>query len=164
MRRLERASFSLCLIAVGLTLSPAAADEPPRSSAAVVAAVAGPIVATHHRANAPADEYFGRFKMSILGVRNVVSDIDARADDAAADAARNLCHKLTLAEDALRDWHAKYPDDTWLPKLGYTMLADYQKLDADLIDDEAQVARLHAIDLATWLEEAYPNFAVAPEK
>jgi hypothetical protein len=101
--------------------------------------------------------------MSVLGVRNVVTHIDARADETADDAARRWCHRLTLAEDALRDWYAKYPDDTWIPELGYAMLVDYRKLGAALFfDDEANVATLHAIDLESWLSSTYPLHAPAP--
>jgi hypothetical protein len=118
--------------------------------------------AVHHGAKAPADEYFGRLKMSILGVRNTIADADARADSVATDAAQNLCHKLTLAEDALRDWHAKYPDDTWIPKLGYALLKDYEKLDAVIAADDFRDASVHAIDLSGWLEATYPDSEFAP--
>jgi hypothetical protein len=113
-------------------------------------------------AKAPADEYFGQFKMSILGVRNVVTDIDARADTAAEDAARGMCHKLMLAENALRDWQAKYPDDNWIPKLGYAMLKDYEKVDTAIVADDSHLASVHAVDLAAWLDITYPNSEFAP--
>jgi hypothetical protein len=70
----------------------------------------------HRGAKAPADEYFGRLKMSILGVRYVINVVDYRAENATDDDARDLCHKLMLTEDALRDWQAKYPDDAWIPR------------------------------------------------
>jgi hypothetical protein len=108
-------------------------------------------------AKAPADEYFGRVKLSILGVRNVIYDIDARADNAAEDVAANFCHKLILAEDALRDWKAKYPDDPWVPKFGHAMLKDYETIDSDLMAAESHAASIHAIDLANWLGSFYPD-------
>jgi hypothetical protein len=120
-------------------------------------------VLAHHRAKAPADEYFGRLKMSILGVRNLVYDIDARADNATEDTAANFCHKLVLAEDALRDWQAKYPDDVWVPKFGYAMLKDYETIDSDMIADESHAASIRAIDLSNWLGTLYPNSEFAPK-
>ena len=112
MSRLLSAAFFMLFFAAfaGATSLPAAADETaPQAPALVPILVAsGPVSALAHRgAKAPADEYFGQFKMSILGVRNVVHDVDGRADDAAEEVANNLCHKLILAEDALRDWQAK---------------------------------------------------------
>ena len=74
----------------------AGADELAATAAALVPIVASApagVLADHH-AKAPADEYFGRLKLSILGVRNVVYDIDARADNAAEDAARGFCHNM----------------------------------------------------------------------
>jgi hypothetical protein len=121
-----------------------------------------PVAVAHYRAKAPADEYFGQLRMSILGVRNVVNDIDIRAEGAADDAARGMCRKLVLAEDALRDWQAKYPDDAWIPRLGYAMLKGYEKVDSVIIADDSNVASVHAIDLAVWLDVTYPNSEFAP--
>jgi hypothetical protein len=163
MSRLLRAGFFMLLIAgAGL---PAAADEsaPPAEAPVPVVASAPVNVSAHHGAKAPADEYFGRLKMSILGVRNVVYDIDARADSASEDIAANFCHKLILAEDSLRDWQAKYPDDTWVPKFGYAMLKDYETIDSDMVADESHAASIHAIDLANWLGALYPDSEFAPK-
>lgn len=152
MSRLLRAIiFVLSVVSAGLPVS-AVADE------------SGPLlVVAHHGAKAPADEYFGRLKLSILGVRNLVYDIDARADNASEDVAATFCHKLILAEDALRDWQAKYPDDTWVPKFGYAMLKDYETIDSDMIADQSHAAGIHAIDLANWLGALYPQSDFAPK-
>jgi hypothetical protein len=163
MSRLLSAGFLMLLIAAaGL---PAAADEsgPPAEATAGVVASAPANVVAHQRAKAPADEYFGRLKMSILGVRNLIYDIDARADNASEEIAANLCHKLILAEDALRDWQAKYPDDTWIPKFGYAMLKDYETIDSDMLADESHAASIHGIDLANWLGALYPDSEFAPK-
>src|SRR6202165_3064910 len=63
---------------------------------------------------APADRYFGRLKMSILGVRNSLRDLAARADAHPEDA-EHIFDKAVLVEDALRDWHAHFPRDPWIP-------------------------------------------------
>ena len=159
MNRLLSAGLFTLLLAVSTCL-PAAADEtatPPTAPAPILVSAAPVNSSAQRGAKAPADEYFGKFKLSILGVRNVVHDIDARADNAAEDVASNLCHKLILAEDALRDWQAKYPDDSWVPKFGYAMVKDYEKIDADMVSDDSHVASVHAIDLEGWLDNAYPN-------
>lgn len=153
------------VLATALGTLPAIADDrlpvPAFNVSLVRTASSGAV--PHRGANAPADEYFGKLKMSVLGVRNVIADVDVRADAAVDEAARNLCHKLVLAEDALRDWQAKYPDDGWIPKLGYALLRDYEKVDANILAADDTVATVHAIDLATWLDATYPNSDFAPQ-
>ena len=161
MNRWYAAGYLLLLV-VALTAGVASAHDQSNGSAAASNA-AVPAAFVHRSALAPADEYFGGFKMSILGVRNTIADIDARADVAADAAARSLCHKLVLAEEALRDWHAKYPDDVWIPRLGYAMLKDYEKIDAVIPSEEFHDAGVHAIDLSTWLDVTFPNSVFAPK-
>jgi len=64
---------------------------------------------------APADEYFGRLKMSILGIRNRIHDIQQRLAQAAFDRGA-VAGQLALVEDAMRDWEARYPADPWSPR------------------------------------------------
>ena len=61
--------------------------------------------------SAPADEYFGPFKESILGIRNHIVDLERKADSELADAAKGMDN----IELALEDWHRHYPRDGWLP-------------------------------------------------
>lgn len=70
--------------------------------------------AQSHSGLAPADEYFGRMKMSVLGIRNGLRDTSLRVayDPRHAVAQLAACHWL---EDAIVDWGNKYPHDTWLP-------------------------------------------------
>ncbi|HEV3154209.1 MAG TPA: hypothetical protein VGZ02_10430 [Candidatus Baltobacteraceae bacterium] len=74
------------------------------------------LAAPHHAVRlAPADEYFGRQKMSILEIGNRLRDLNIRC----AYHDRNvpdMLHSASMAEDAMRDWHAKYPADPWLRK------------------------------------------------
>ncbi len=78
-------------------------------------ALAGPARAASMRDLAPADEYFGRLKMSVLGIRNELGTLERRAESGDRDVAA-LAGKLALVDDALRDWRAHYPRDTWLPR------------------------------------------------
>ena len=64
---------------------------------------------------APADEYFGRQKMSILEIGNRLRDVTARAGYQGRSAG-DLLHTASMAEDAMRDWQRKYPGDPWLRK------------------------------------------------
>ncbi len=70
---------------------------------------------SHHSRVAPADEYFGRLKMSILGVRNQLKDLTAKVQFA-PDRGGDILGAATMVEDAIRDWEHKYPQDSWLPK------------------------------------------------
>jgi hypothetical protein len=71
--------------------------------------------------------------------------------------------RLASAGTTTRNWQAKYPDDTWIPKLGYAMLRDYEKIDSDIIADDSHLAGAHAVSLAAWLEVTYPKGQFAPK-
>ena len=64
---------------------------------------------------APADQYFGRMKMSVLGIRNELNGLERRAVAGDHNVA-SMSGKLALVDDAMRDWRAHYPRDTWLPR------------------------------------------------
>jgi cyanate lyase len=162
MSRLKRALVVVLFIAAA---APAVADQSALRTTAMAStlASAAPSGIVHRAARAPADEYFGQLKMSILGVRNVIYVVDYRAESATDDVARDLCHKLMLTEDALRDWQAKYPDDPWIPRFGYAMVRVYEKIDAALREESSNDASVHAIDLAGWLDRSYPNSVFAPK-
>lgn len=63
---------------------------------------------------APADEYFGPFKESILGIRNHLVSFENKADTELlfADSIKGIDN----IEIAIEDWHVHYPRDPWLPK------------------------------------------------
>jgi hypothetical protein len=55
------------------------------------------------RALAPADEYFGRARLSVLGSANTIRDAGARLGEGAAPASM-IDGPLAFAGDAIRDW------------------------------------------------------------
>ncbi len=65
---------------------------------------------------APADEYFGRQKISILGIRNELRDTTLRVHYTPKRASDQLraCESI---QDALQDFASKYPRDNWLPPM-----------------------------------------------
>jgi hypothetical protein len=69
---------------------------------------------------APVDEYFGRMKLSPLGINNTIHDTSMHIRYDQANAGRYYT-ALEWAEDALHDWARKYPQDTWLPGRAYFM-------------------------------------------
>ena len=64
--------------------------------------------------SAPGDEYFGRLKMSYLGIDNTYKDGSISAGAYTTDP--RLIAKLDFATEALRRWAAKYPGDPQLPR------------------------------------------------
>jgi hypothetical protein len=76
---------------------------------------------------APLDEYFGRLKMSVLGVRNKVTRLGLDADlHPEHDAA--VLAQAVFVEDAMRDWARKYPYDRWLPRYAYALETMYERI------------------------------------
>ena len=65
---------------------------------------------------APADEYFGRTKLSVIGVRNYMKDIANHLD--VGWGARMTGQAMDVA-DAIDDWHRQYPRDYAIPQTLY---------------------------------------------
>jgi hypothetical protein len=80
-----------------------------------------------HKGLAPADEYFGRLQMSVLGVRNKVKDLGLDADTHPEHGKAVLGNALWV-EDAMRDWAKKYPFDRWLPRYAYALEQMYERI------------------------------------
>lgn len=102
---------------------------------------------------APADEYFGRLKMSILGVRNQLKDLSAKVAFN-PDRAGDQLGAAGMVEDAIHDWEHKYPGDSWLPKSVY----DLSQLYSSIHTPEGQ---LRATRTLRWLVNRYPRCAFA---
>ena len=82
---------------------------------------------------APGDEYFGRLKMSYLGINNTFRDEAIRAGAYTTDP--RIITRVSFAEEALNDWARRYPRDPQLARsyfLGFQMdrkiwTQDYQQ-------------------------------------
>jgi hypothetical protein len=109
------------------------------------AAAANPVVA-------PADEYFGRMKLSILGIGNIMHDTKLREAYDPAHASDNYT-KLAFAEDALEDWAAKYPQDTWLPGKAYYMSHEFWAMNTP--DGDRAAERCRALLLTRFATSRY---------
>jgi TolA-binding protein len=95
------------------------------SSAGMAATQSAHAAAQTHQVSAPpklapVDEYFGKMKLSPLGINNTIHDTSMHLKYDPANAARYYT-ALEWAEDALHDWARKYPGDTWLPGRAYFM-------------------------------------------
>jgi hypothetical protein len=98
---------------------------------------------------APADEYFGKLKMSVLGIRNTIKDQGLRVDADPSKAQASL-GSVGFAEDALHDWQRKYRCDRWIPWTIYALEHFYGK-----IHTPDGVKNVHRI--VAWLKHDYPK-------
>jgi hypothetical protein len=89
--------------------------------------VAAPVAAQQHFSDlAPADEYFGRMKMSILGISNTIKDAGLHLDQGADSMA--IIDGLAFTEDAIRDWQHHYPRDPWIIRSLTALRGVYAKI------------------------------------
>jgi len=104
---------------------------------------------------APADEYFGPLKQSILGIGNTIRDLGWRYD-VNHDIAPQTIASAALTERAIRDWQQKYPHDHGVAQAIFRL----QRLYARIVTDQG---RVKAQATATWLFTAYGNSPPAKE-
>ena len=93
---------------------------------------------------APADEYFGRLGLSILGVRNKVKDLGLQIA-VHPDQSLAVLSNARYVEDAMRAWARKYPYDKWLPRYAYALETMYETIPGD----EARARTLRQLNYIT---------------
>jgi hypothetical protein len=76
--------------------------------------------------SAPGDEYFGRLKISYLGIDNTFKDGSISAGAYTTDS--NLIKKLMFADEALQRWAAKYPNDPQLARSYFLGVQVFRKV------------------------------------
>jgi len=96
---------------------------------------------------APADEYFGRLKMSILGIRNELRDLDQRLTYS-PDKGAEILGSALFVENAIHDWEAKYPADPWLARSVYQLTHLYARI-------HSSDAHVKAVSTLHWLVSRY---------
>lgn len=62
---------------------------------------------------APADVYFGTYRLSNLSVRNAIHDMNIEGDSPLA--LPGQIERINAVQSALADWALRYPRDPWLP-------------------------------------------------
>jgi hypothetical protein len=75
---------------------------------------------------APGDEYFGRMKMSYLGINNTFHDDAIRAGEYTTDP--KVISSVSFADDALTAWAKKYPNDPQLARSYFLAFLMYRKV------------------------------------
>ncbi|HEY8298738.1 MAG TPA: hypothetical protein VIG32_12040 [Candidatus Baltobacteraceae bacterium] len=98
---------------------------------------------------APADEYFGHMKMSILEIGNRLRDV-SNNEDRRARPADSILHDTLLTEDAIHDWEHKYPADPWLARDVARLVHIYARLQTP-----ASMGRMHRC--MSWLSYRYKS-------
>jgi len=144
-----RSLFLLVIATIALSqaaqaAAPADAIPYDDSHAVTYAITAAPLTP----ASAPADEYFGRFKLSNLGVRNIIHDITIEGNSPLALPKQQT--RIQSVQMAMADWASKYPRDRWLPGAIVrfaTMLESKQQPQYDQA----------AFSLWSFLLQRYPN-------
>jgi len=92
---------------------------------------------------APADEYFGPLKLSIIGMRNTIRDLGLRYD-VNHDISKQTFASAQLVERSVREWQRKYARDDQLPRVVFVL----QRLYTKVLTQESR-DRAHAT--AQWL-------------
>ncbi len=112
----------------------------------LVLACTGVLCAQPHSGLAPADEYFGRMKMSILGIRNGLrTELSRMSDPRGAASGLRACRWLA---DAIEDWGNKYPRDNWLPGMVVSLERLYARV-------HTPTGRAQAAHLLAWIQHNY---------
>ena len=137
------------LVAAGATLALAGTATP----AARADACSNKTGAAHQQCetfnhSAPGDEYFGRMKLSFLGIDNTFFDERIRAGDYTTDS--NIISHVDQADDAMHDWARKYPNDPQLAQVYFLAARVYKKI----YTEPAQRKSLAYMNL---LATKYPN-------
>ena len=102
---------------------------------------------------APADEYFGPLKLSLIGMRNSIRDIGLRYD-VNHDIAKQSYASTQLVERSVRDWEKKYAKDPQLPRVIFILQRLYTKVLLKESRDRASV-------IASWLRT---DFTRSPQE
>jgi hypothetical protein len=85
--------------------------------------------------SAPGDEYFGKMKMSYLGINNTFRDEAVRAGDYTTDP--GIISKVGFADEALEQWSHRYPNDPQLARSYFLAISMYKKIYTRPAQDKA---------------------------
>jgi hypothetical protein len=92
---------------------------------------------------APADEYFGRLRLSPLGIRHKIFSLKDDLHHARSNPDA-IQHDASLIEDALQDWIRRFPRDPWLPATAWNLATLYEELPGTIAQTRA-VAMLQTV-------------------
>lgn len=104
---------------------------------------------------APADEYFGKLRLSPLGIRHKIFSLkdDLHHARSNPDAIQNDAAWL---EDALQDWIRRFPRDPWLPATAWNLATLYEEL-------PGTAAQAHALALLRTVRDRFADSTFADD-
>ncbi len=136
---LKRAFTSLCAaalllaVAASVAAAPAPQPQPKKTPASSHSSKTTSklskwqqYILTQMKVSAPGDEYFGRMKMSYLGINNTFHDDAIRAGEYTTDP--ELVSSIEWADEALTAWAKKYPNDPQLARSYFLAFLMYRKV------------------------------------
>ncbi len=102
---------------------------------------------------APADEYFGHARLSVLGIANIIRDSGARIREG-AEPSSMTSGPLSFIPEAIGDWEHRYPDDPAIAR-------DLYGLELVYLRARTPEGNEHARATAEWLMHDYPDSPAA---
>lgn len=132
--------LSAALFAFAIAVAPAAAQQtqPPAAPASLLA---------------PADEYFGHFRLSVLGITNTIRLAVQRLESGSDPHA--VCDgSLAFASDSIAAWEQAFPRDPAIPR-------DLLALERAYLIAPSDEARAHALAIESWILRDYAGSDVA---
>lgn len=138
--RFLHVGVSLAVLAGAIAATPAAAPHKAAKAASSDPCAAKPskwqrMQCEDYNHSAPGDEYFGRMKMSYLGINNTFHDEAIRAGDYTTDS--GIINKVNFADEALEAWSHKYPGDPQLARSYFLAIAMYKKIYTQAAQEKA---------------------------
>jgi len=121
--------------------------------AAALLLPSAPVLAGDLSQMAPADEYFGHYRLSVLGIANTIRDAGARLDEGRAPQ-QIVEGPLAFANDAIRAWQAQYPNDPWIAKDLLALEVAYTRAGTPHGNELAR-------QTAAWIVHDYPDAPAA---
>lgn len=120
------AAFAVSAIGSAVTTTAIAATPAKKDACAAKASKWDREQCEKYTHSAPGDEYFGRMKMSYLGINNTFRDEAIRAGTHTTDG--GIINKVGFADEALNAWAKRFPGDPQLARSYYLGEVVYQKI------------------------------------
>ncbi len=128
-RTLTMLYAALAIGAAGVTAhaaTPAPKDATPKDACASKPSAWQRLQCEGYTHSAPGDEYFGRMKLSYLGINNTFRDEAIRAGAYTTDS--GIISKVNFADEALNQWMGRYPGDPQLARSYYLAIEVYKRI------------------------------------
>ena len=126
-------SIAAASVAPKPTTPKPAASKPAASKPAASKPAASPKLSKYQqerleqfKSSAPADQYFGRLRLSYLGINNTFRDAAITAGDHTTDP--HIANRVAFADDALNDWANHFPHDPELARTYFLAIRTDKKI------------------------------------